>query len=294
MTRAGWLYLTVTLLLGIAAINTGNNLIYLIVAALLALLLISGFFGKRNLSGLDVQIRMPEELYAKTEFLLSVTLINRKAFLPIFLMRIRVEQTEAFFPYVDPGGQATRYVPLAFADRGALHIEQLVISSVFPFNFFVRYGRIKKPLEMVIFPKPIKCSLWGLFEREHLDRGDHTTNRRGEGTDILSFRNYLVGDPLKYIDWKASARTGTLKTREVAALSFHPVIIDFDKIQIAGLETKLSCLTFVILNLLRRNKPVGLRIRGQLYGPALSKGHRIQMFRELAFFGRENESSDQY
>ena len=283
-----------TLLLGVAAINTGNNLIYLIVAALLGLLLISGLFGKRNLSGLDVQIRMPEEIYAKTEFLLSVTLINRKAFLPVFLMRVKIEQTEAFFPYVDPRGQATRYIPLAFDDRGALHIEQFVISSVFPFNFFVRYGRITKPLEVVIFPKPYKCSLWGLFEREQPDRGDHTTSRRGDGSDILSFRNYLAGDPLKYIDWKASARTGTLKTREVAALSFHPVIIDFDKIQIAGLEIKLSCLTFVILNLLRRNKPVGLRIRGQLYGPALSKGHKTQMLRELAFFGRENESSDRH
>ncbi|MBN1615258.1 MAG: DUF58 domain-containing protein [Deltaproteobacteria bacterium] len=263
-------------------------------AALLALLLISGLFGKRNLSGLDVQIRMPEEIYAGTEFLLPVTLINRKTFLPVFLMRIRIEGAEAFFPYVDPGGQSTRYVPLALADRGPLHVEQLVISSVFPFNFFVRYGRIQKPLEMVVFPKPLRCSLWSLFEREHPSQGDRTMSRRGEGSDILSFRNYLVGDPLKYIDWKASARTGTLKTRELAALSFHPVIIDFDKIQITGLETKLSCLTFVIASLFRKNMPVGLRIRGQLYGPGLSKGHRIQMFRELAFYGKENESSDRH
>src|ERR1700757_2156364 len=43
VTRAGIIYVIGTLLIGIAALNTGNNLLYIVVAAMLAAIAVSGY-----------------------------------------------------------------------------------------------------------------------------------------------------------------------------------------------------------------------------------------------------------
>ena len=80
--RAGWAYITLTLLIGIAAINTGNNLIYLIEAALLSFLAVSGFLGRINLSGLKLEIVFPDEIYARKAIPLQVNPFNPRLIIP--------------------------------------------------------------------------------------------------------------------------------------------------------------------------------------------------------------------
>lgn len=94
--------MALTLFLGIAAINTGNNLVYMIVAALLSFLLISGFYGKRNLSRLIVDVTFPEEVFARTETLVTVVLVNRRRYLPAFLMRVSLGKPPSSFPSWKP------------------------------------------------------------------------------------------------------------------------------------------------------------------------------------------------
>jgi uncharacterized protein (DUF58 family) len=44
--------------------------------------------------------------------------------------------------------------------------------------------------------------------------GMHKTMQRGMGTDFFGIRQYTPSDSLRYIEWKSSARSGELKTRE--------------------------------------------------------------------------------
>ncbi|NIQ94316.1 MAG: hypothetical protein GWN87_08975, partial [Desulfuromonadales bacterium] len=53
-----------TLLLGFAAVNTGNNLLYLMVSALLGFMAVSGLIGRYNLARLRVEFAAPPEIYA--------------------------------------------------------------------------------------------------------------------------------------------------------------------------------------------------------------------------------------
>jgi hypothetical protein len=71
-----------TLLLGFAAVNTGNNLLYLLVSALLGFMAVSGVLGRWNLAGLGVRIEVPDEIYDGVPTLLTVRLANRKRLLP--------------------------------------------------------------------------------------------------------------------------------------------------------------------------------------------------------------------
>src|SRR3972149_4703492 len=101
ITKAGWFYVLLTIFLGVSGINTGNNLIYLIVAAFLSFMAVSGVFGKRNLSKIDVRIELPEEIYAGTSPPVKVILRNTRRFLPAFLMRVHVSGNEILFPFVE-------------------------------------------------------------------------------------------------------------------------------------------------------------------------------------------------
>ncbi len=64
VTKAGVVYVLVTLVIGIAALNTGNNLLYIVVAAMLAAILVSGVVSALVLRGLELQVRLPEHVFA--------------------------------------------------------------------------------------------------------------------------------------------------------------------------------------------------------------------------------------
>ena len=64
VTRAGIVYALVTLVIAIAALNTGNNLLYIVVAAMLAAILVSGVVSAWVLRWLELDVRLPEHVFA--------------------------------------------------------------------------------------------------------------------------------------------------------------------------------------------------------------------------------------
>lgn len=287
ITKAGYIYIALTIFLGISAVNTGNNLVYLIVAALLSFMGISGFFGKRNLSKIDIDIEFPQEIYANKEFPLKIRLKNNRGFLPVFLMRVKIDQYETLFPFIDKKRDSVKYINISFKKRGKYEIKNIHICSVFPFNFFIRCRRLNKPFEFIIFPEPKRCELMSSFERERLSKGERHTDKAGFESEILSIREYIHGDPFKYINWKATAKTGELKTKELSSLAFQPIVIDFEKSAIRSIEEKISCITYTILQLLKKNIPVGLKMGDKFYKPDISNSHKISILKELALYGAE-------
>ncbi|MCL5021782.1 MAG: DUF58 domain-containing protein [Nitrospirae bacterium] len=293
ITKAGGLYIALTIFLGFAAVNTGNNLIFLIVSAFLSFMGISGFFGKRNLSKISLDVELPEEIYARAGFPLKVILANERRFLPAFLIRVHLPGHEVLFPFVDPGTKTFRRLPVSFDERGRTRIADISISSVFPFNFFVRSRKMPQAFEAIVLPEPRKADLHSLFERERRSRGEESTDKAGYEADIISVRDYIKGDPLKYVHWKASAKTGRLKIKELSSLSRQPVTIDFDAVPIRDPEERISSVTYVLLKLFKQNIPVGLRIGGVLYKPLTAahaeraKSHRLTLLRKLALYDKE-------
>jgi uncharacterized protein (DUF58 family) len=100
----------------------------------------------------------------------------------------------------------------------------------------------------------------------------------------------MRGDPLKYIHWKATAKTGRLKTKELSSLAHRPVIIDFEKVSIANVEERISSVAYAIVQFTKKNIPVGLKINGNLYLPDVSSAHKLSMLRELALYGTDRKT----
>ncbi|MEN6485424.1 MAG: DUF58 domain-containing protein [Syntrophobacteraceae bacterium] len=276
-----------TVLIGFSAVNTGNNLVYIVASALLSYMLVSGIFGRRNILGIDAVLEFPEDVFAGADVPVRVRLVNNRKFMPAFLVKIHAGGREAFFPFTGVRSQCSDYVVMQFPNRGIHHIPVLYISSVFPFNFFTRYRRISRETSVVVFPKPVGCSMPAAEDAQNPSKGEISTNTPGYESDLISIRDYVPGDPPKYINWKSTAKTGMLKTKELSAIELRQVLIDFDRLDKKDLERTISRVAFIVLKLLRAKVPVGLKIEGETFRPGLSPAHKNTMLTKLALYGQD-------
>jgi uncharacterized protein (DUF58 family) len=88
VTRAGMVYMVITLVIGIASINTGNNLLYIVVAALLSAILVSGIASAVVLRHLELDVHLPEHVFAGRPMLARMLLRNLSGWLPSFSIRV--------------------------------------------------------------------------------------------------------------------------------------------------------------------------------------------------------------
>jgi len=78
VTREGWIYFGAISIVVFAAINTANNLLYMVLSALMAVLVLSGFLSALNFRFLRVVARVPSHCYAGDPFPLSLQVHNVK------------------------------------------------------------------------------------------------------------------------------------------------------------------------------------------------------------------------
>lgn len=76
VTQEGLVYLGIALLIGVAALNTGNNLLFIILSAMLAAIVVSGAASALVLRGLKLEPNLPEHVFARQPVMARVTLRN--------------------------------------------------------------------------------------------------------------------------------------------------------------------------------------------------------------------------
>ncbi len=247
-------------------------------------MIISGNLSRLNFSKIRLEIQVPDEIYANTEFLIKIKIINNKRFSPAFLIRATILGKEILFPIVRKNDSEINYIPFQFDQRGRYKIDKILLSSVFPFNFFVKECEIKENIEFIVFPQMIKFHSYFYPEQDKRLLGDRDTMKHGFDSEAIFIRDYVDGDPLKYIHWKATAKTGKLKTKELSASSYKPLILDFESFDIDDTEKKISFIAYIIHHAIKKRFPVGLRIKGEFYKEGISRHHKINMLKALALY----------
>jgi uncharacterized protein (DUF58 family) len=278
-----------TLLLGFGAVNTGNNLLYLLVSALLGFMAISGLLGHWNLKNIQVTLEPPDEIYAGVETLMRVRLHNRHRLLPVFLLDVYfAAQTSStgHLPLLKKGKWESVGVPVTFSARGRHQHQHLTISSTFPINFFIRRRVLELSQDIIVFPRPLVCRQQGTVDQAQR-AGVLENQTKGTDGDISRIGNYQGSEPLKMIHWKLSARHDSLKIKELSSLQHLPVQIDPLTLPGVGLEQQLSCAAYLINDLTRRNRPVGLKLGSVTIPPALGPGHKLRLLKELALYAQD-------
>jgi len=222
-TRAGWCFFAIVLGVGFAALNTGNNLLYLVLSLLLSFLVLSGLFSESALRGISVARRLPRELYAEHDNGVWLEVRNHQRRVPSFALVVEdllatgpdeiVPVGRAFALRVGPGASESRRYLLRPERRGPLALRGFRVTTRFPFGLFSKSRILEAPAEALVFPAvdPVRSEPpdGGGCEDGALDR-----HVRGSGLQVAGVREHRPGDGLRRVHWRSSLRRGELLVRE--------------------------------------------------------------------------------
>jgi uncharacterized protein (DUF58 family) len=228
-TRLGWGLVLLLGGIGFAAVNTGNNLLYLMLGIGLAALGVSGLSAGRALAGLEAAVTAPQEILARepTAFVLTLRNARSRAASPAVEARLQAASENTAVPRLAPGAAAIRFLPARFPRRGVYAAGRLTLGTTDPFGLVRRRRRVVPAGEFLVYPAPGSLER---FDEEHPRRGraDTATRRVGEGLELHQIRAYRFDDDSRHIDWRASARLGELMLKEFLEEGVEHLVIVFD------------------------------------------------------------------
>jgi uncharacterized protein (DUF58 family) len=228
LTRVGTTYIVATVVLAIAAINTGNNSIYIAVTLMLGCLLLSGIASKSGLKHLRVEISGIDEAWAgrPADGLVRIWNESRVWNVRDVVLTSNALAAPLFIPVLNRKSDVLLPASFLFPLRGLAHVSGVDSYTRYPFGFFLKKRRLRATSEVVVYPRLLPDE--GSPDRFRATMGESTsTTRPGAGTEIHSFREYVRGDSLRQVHWKKSASLGRwiMKQHETeAARSVHVVV----------------------------------------------------------------------
>lgn len=284
VTKAGIVYVLATVIIAVAALNTGNNLLYIVVAAMLAAIVVSGAVSALVLRKLQLEVRLPDHVFAGTAVRARILLRNPRRVLPAFSicivagdkerkktarrrwqwerttfafplnrppdrqwLRVRdwkvrraapipinagILEGGVYFPYVPSRADAQAALTLRFARRGRYSESSFGLTTSFPFSFLTKTRDVALSREVLVYP-PVEqnSEFLDILPRIH---GEWESFLRGRGSDLYRIREYMPEDSARHVDWKATAKSGSLKVREFAREDDRKIRVIFDN-PVAGL-----------------------------------------------------------
>jgi uncharacterized protein (DUF58 family) len=272
LTREGMAYLGVSLVIGVAALNTANNLLFIVLAAMLAAIVVSGLASAAVLRRLELDVIVPQNAFAARPVQLRVVLTNPRLWMPAFSVKVfspvdkkkkrrgwEWSRTEFVFPkqrrwlrlpdyvlrkkalqslqtkilsrpvyfvYVGPRSTAAAELELAFPRRGHYSQAGFSLATRFPFSFLTKSRKVTLERDLLVYPALLE-------EDDFLDllpmiTGEFVSFVRGRGSELYRIREHTPQDPGRFVDWKATAKTGALKVREFTREDERRLRVVFD------------------------------------------------------------------
>jgi uncharacterized protein (DUF58 family) len=289
ITRVGLWFVLFTVVVGIAATNTGNNALYLVLATMLGLLAVSGVVSRLNLRRLEIAVAPPGELFARRPTLVDFTLRNGGR-LPRWLLLVGLTSAGPWrlVPYLEPGRAARGTLEVLFPRRGRHRLAAAHVASLFPLGFFRKGMRYALGDEALVYPElfaagDIEVVATGLG-------GDRSAARPGWGHELHALRGFRSGDDPRGIHWKKSAQTRALvfqerETEETLRLS---ILFDNGCGRLAGEEEEarferlVSEAATAAWDHLERGYEVELVTRARRIPFGRGARHRAEVLTELA------------
>jgi uncharacterized protein (DUF58 family) len=258
VTRAGLLFTATMIAIAIAAFASANNLLFLILAAMLATLMISGFISRLSLAGLELEFLHPEHISARRKISGRVVVSNDKLWIASFSVQLTGAPGSGFdsilyFPSIPPRARLEETVELYFQKRGRYRENALCVSTRFPFGFAER--RILAPLRQDILVYPSVEPHPGFEQLLHALTGEIETHFQGRGGDFYRIRPYEAFESARRVDWKATAHTRELQVREYSREQDQTIAILLDLEQPEGesFERAVDCSAYLAWNFSQRN-----------------------------------------
>ncbi len=271
-TRSGAVFTAGILAVGLAAVNTGNNLLFLLLGALLGLVALSGILSERMVRPVTVGRRCPRGVPVGESARIRYEITNTRSRFAIYTVEIREAGLpgSAFAARVPPGETAVVRNDPVFIRRGTVPLEVVTISTAFPFGLFRKERDLRIPGELVVWPStrhPVRSPvLSGDRSRRTGARAASRAMHRGE---YRSMREYRPGDDPRDVHWKAAARSGSLIVREYEGEDAAGVWVCLDLSAPPGdrAEESVEMAAALVARTIREGRPVGFAAQGRVHPP---------------------------
>ena len=212
-TVEGWVFLATALAVSLAALNTGNNLLYLVFAAMLSLVALSGVLSEAAVRRLQVRRRLDEQVFAGIGARGTWLLENPRRFVPHLALRVDeltavhadlAEASGAEVPWVRPRGQERVAGHWTFARRGLHRLRGVRVSTSWPFGIFRKWYDIDEPIDVLVCPHPGVAVLPAVATGH--SGASQRADRGGGRADMRELRAWREGEDPRLIHWRISAR----------------------------------------------------------------------------------------
>lgn len=218
VTREGRIFLLVTTAVAIASVNTGNNLLFLMLGLMLSFLVLSGIMSELVLRRVRVERRLPERAFAGTTGLVEVVLSNDKPYAASYSLEVedRAEglptERRCYFLKVAPRAQQIAAYRRTPKRRGLVRLSGFRLATRFPFGLIEKWLYFDSASELLVYPAlvPVPEPLLS----GALGAADSPAGRPGAGSEVSGLRNYRPGDEARSIHWRRTASLGEIVVRE--------------------------------------------------------------------------------
>lgn len=298
-TRGGKYFTAMTLLIGFGAINTGNNLLYLLLGMMLTLIIVSGILSEAVLKKLTVQRQLPGRLFVDHPAIVEVKVFNGKRRVPSLSIQVvdRIEgvaksdRPAAYFLRLDADRHASASYRFAFPHRGRWTLSGFEIATNFPFELFRKSREVDDVLDILVYPVPLEPA--ALPGRVHPRVGETRSPRAGQGGDFFALRDYRHGDDVRRVHWKVSAKRERMVIKEFEREEARVLTVAFANARPAPakgrhgasdgeLEHSVQVCAGLVQQLLERGYAVGLRTFDVHVSPGTGPAQLDRVLRALA------------
>lgn len=277
-TRLGRWYVGLTIGIGLAAINTGNNLLFLVLGLLLSSIVVSGVLSEVSLRGVRVERRLPSAVSVGTPALVGLLARNGKPRAPSVGIEIREKGGDVagrgLFLLLAAGSAeevSYRFTP----ERRGLHrFEQLEVATRAPFGLFEKSRPLAAAEELIVFPRRIAPP--SQQPRPLAREGERNTGQVGHGLEVHALRDHRPGEDARSIHWRSSARAGKLIgiDREQERKRQVCVVLDHRRASGAALEDAVERAAALFERELDGGADVSLALCGERLAPGSGERHR--------------------
>ncbi len=202
---------------GVGAINTGNNLLYLLLGWALSFIIASGVLSERNLRRLVVHRRPPPRVFAGQPFLMEISVENAKQKLASYSIEIedllsgRPLDKKCYFLKIPPGKTQRTSYRHTFARRGQYRLDGFRVATKFPFGLFRKSRDVEEIGDVLVYPAITAMPRPAPQARQV---GDAMAERLGRRGEFFGLREWREGDDRRDVHWRSTARTGRTMVRE--------------------------------------------------------------------------------
>jgi uncharacterized protein (DUF58 family) len=284
----GRTYLVLTVGVGLAALNTGNNLLYLLLGLLLSVIVLSGVLSERNLRDLEVRRVGAEAAHAGEPFAFRWALRRRRS--AGFALLVSEADSplsgEGKVAWLAPGVEHVVRGDLLAPRRGPLALSGVRVTTSYPLGIFAKTRFFPLEGSLLVYPaRGFSCEappspLGG-------PAGEVGSPRHSDGSgDLVGLRELAEGEDVRRVHWLKSASAGRLLRTEREREERRTYVLQVDPtLPLAALDRRCEQVAAQARLLLADGGEVGLVAGTFRLRPAAGPGQLRRVLRALALLG---------